>query len=140
MPLRSGGWCPHVQLPVREAWCQVPSRQCSLFSRFRWGTEGLASQAVGAGAPRAQIRGPGQVVWSWGVVAAAVSCWAMLRWLQDFLLPSQACQDDNNRLVYEILFEDLDRNGDGVVDILELREGLKHWSSSFGIDPEKVSH
>ncbi|XP_052034480.1 calcium-binding mitochondrial carrier protein SCaMC-1-like [Apodemus sylvaticus] len=61
----------------------------------------------------------------------------MLRWLQDFLLPSQACQDDNNRLVYEILFEDLDRNGDGVVDILELREGLKHWSSSFGIDPEK---
>lgn len=64
----------------------------------------------------------------------------MLRWLQDFLLPSGACQGDYDRLAYEILFEDLDRNGDGVVDILELRDGLKHWSSSFGTDQEQVSH
>ncbi|XP_034356513.1 mitochondrial adenyl nucleotide antiporter SLC25A24-like [Arvicanthis niloticus] len=61
----------------------------------------------------------------------------MLRWLQDFLLPSEACQGDYDRLAYEILFEDLDRNGDGVVDISELRDGLKHWSSSFGVDPEQ---
>ncbi|XP_021052087.1 calcium-binding mitochondrial carrier protein SCaMC-1-like isoform X2 [Mus pahari] len=61
----------------------------------------------------------------------------MLHWLQDFLLPSGACQGDYNRLAYEVLFEDLDRNGDGVVDITELRDGLKHWSSSFSGDTEK---
>ncbi|XP_031231085.1 calcium-binding mitochondrial carrier protein SCaMC-1-like isoform X4 [Mastomys coucha] len=60
----------------------------------------------------------------------------MLRWLQDFLLLSEACQDFNH-LTYEILFEDLDHNGDGVVDILELSDGLKYWSSSVGEDPEK---
>lgn len=80
------------------------------------------------------------MVWASRVVVAAISCWVMLRWLQDFLLPSEACQGDYDRLAYEILFEDLDRNGDGVVDISELRDGLKHWSSSFGVDPEQVSH
>jgi|UniRef100_E0CY52 solute carrier family 25 phosphate transporter 23/24/25/41 len=64
----------------------------------------------------------------------------MLRRLQDFLLPSEACQNDYNRLAYEVLFEDLDHNGDGVVDITELRDGLKHWNSSFSEDTEKVSH
>ncbi|XP_052587715.1 calcium-binding mitochondrial carrier protein SCaMC-1 isoform X6 [Peromyscus californicus insignis] len=61
----------------------------------------------------------------------------MLRWLRGFVLPPAACQSDYDRLAYEILFEDLDRNGDGVVDILELRDGLHNWSSSFGSNSEK---
>ncbi|XP_051021712.1 calcium-binding mitochondrial carrier protein SCaMC-1-like [Acomys russatus] len=61
----------------------------------------------------------------------------MLRWLRGFVLPPAACQSNMHNIAYEILFEDLDRNGDGVVDILELREGLKHWSAAFGSDSEK---
>ncbi|XP_045672996.1 calcium-binding mitochondrial carrier protein SCaMC-1-like [Phyllostomus hastatus] len=61
----------------------------------------------------------------------------MLRWLRGFVLPSAACQEDEDYFNYEILFQDLDRNGDGVVDIIELREGLKNWSSSFGLQSEK---
>lgn len=62
----------------------------------------------------------------------------MLRWLRGFVLPTAACQDDEDYLHYEILFHDLDRNGDGVVDIIELQEGLKNWSSTFGLHSEKV--
>ncbi|XP_032752546.1 calcium-binding mitochondrial carrier protein SCaMC-1-like [Rattus rattus] len=61
----------------------------------------------------------------------------MLSWLQDVLWPSKAPKSDYDDLVFEILFEDLDRNGDGVVDITELRDGLEHWNSYFGKDPEK---
>lgn len=64
----------------------------------------------------------------------------MLRWLQDFLRPSEEWQSDYDYVAYKILFEDLDHNKDGVLDVLELGEGLKNWSSSFGVDPEKVSH
>lgn len=64
----------------------------------------------------------------------------MLRWLRGFVLPSAACLSDNDRFAFEILFEELDHNGDGVVDIFELRDGLKHWSALFGRDSEKVSH
>ncbi|XP_032947901.1 calcium-binding mitochondrial carrier protein SCaMC-1-like isoform X3 [Rhinolophus ferrumequinum] len=62
---------------------------------------------------------------------------AMLRWLRGFVLPTAACQDDEDYFNYGILFQDLDRNGDGVVDIIELREGLKNWSSTFGMHSEK---
>lgn len=72
------------------------------------------------------------------VVAAAAR--VMLCWLRDFVLPPAACQSSYSQLVYEILFEDLDRNGDGVVDIVELREGLRNWNSAFDSDSEKVSH
>ncbi|XP_066208738.1 mitochondrial adenyl nucleotide antiporter SLC25A24-like [Saccopteryx leptura] len=63
----------------------------------------------------------------------------MLRWLRGFVLPTAACQDDNEEDLfnYEILFRDLDRNGDGVVDITELQEGLKNWTSTFGLQSEK---
>ncbi|XP_004637008.2 calcium-binding mitochondrial carrier protein SCaMC-1 [Octodon degus] len=62
---------------------------------------------------------------------------AMLRWLRGFVLPGATCQSDNDDyLRYQILFEDLDHNGDGVVDILELREGLKNWNSAFDPDSE----
>lgn len=64
----------------------------------------------------------------------------MLCWLRGFVLPPAACQSDFNRLAYEILFEDLDRNGDGVVDIVELRDGLRNWNSAFDSNSEKVSH
>ncbi|XP_037591759.1 calcium-binding mitochondrial carrier protein SCaMC-1-like isoform X2 [Cebus imitator] len=63
----------------------------------------------------------------------------MLRWLQDFLLEAVACQDDDDYLRYGILFEDLDRNGDGVVDIIELQEGLRNWSSAFYPNSDEVS-
>ncbi|XP_074174998.1 uncharacterized protein LOC109455135 isoform X1 [Rhinolophus sinicus] len=62
---------------------------------------------------------------------------AMLRWLRGFVLPAAAGQDDEDYFNYGILFQDLDRNGDGVVDITELREGLKNWSSTFGMHSEK---
>lgn len=65
---------------------------------------------------------------------------AMLRRLRGFVLPTAACQEEEEEdtFPYEILFQDLDRNGDGVVDIAELREGLKNWSSTFGMESEKV--
>ncbi|KAK1328871.1 hypothetical protein QTO34_011041 [Cnephaeus nilssonii] len=64
---------------------------------------------------------------------------AMLRRLRGFVLPTAACQEEEEEdtFPYEILFQDLDRNGDGVVDIAELREGLKNWSSTFGMESEK---
>ncbi|XP_055474150.1 calcium-binding mitochondrial carrier protein SCaMC-1-like [Psammomys obesus] len=61
----------------------------------------------------------------------------MLRWLQDFLSPPEVWQSDYDYVAYQILFDDLDHNKDGVLDVLELAEGLKNWSSSFGVDPEK---
>uniref|UniRef100_A0A8D2APX7 Mitochondrial adenyl nucleotide antiporter SLC25A24 n=1 Tax=Sciurus vulgaris TaxID=55149 RepID=A0A8D2APX7_SCIVU len=61
----------------------------------------------------------------------------MLRWLRGFVLPTAACLSEDDYFRYQVLFEDLDRNGDGVVDIMELKEGLKNWSSSFGLNSEK---
>ncbi|XP_026340457.1 mitochondrial adenyl nucleotide antiporter SLC25A24-like [Ursus arctos] len=60
----------------------------------------------------------------------------MLRWLRGFVLPTVACQEDNDYFGYEILFQDLDRDGNGLVDIVELQEGLKNWGSSFGPNSE----
>ncbi|XP_066897184.1 mitochondrial adenyl nucleotide antiporter SLC25A24-like isoform X2 [Kogia breviceps] len=64
----------------------------------------------------------------------------MLRWLRGFVSPAATCHtDDDDYFRYKILFQDLDHNGDGVVDIMELQEGLKNWSSSFGLHSEKVT-
>ncbi|EPY84690.1 hypothetical protein CB1_000459008 [Camelus ferus] len=63
----------------------------------------------------------------------------MLRWLRGFVLPTATCHSDEDYFQYEMLFQDLDHDGNGVLDIVELREGLKNWSSSFGLHPEKVS-
>uniref|UniRef100_A0A7N5JL13 EF-hand domain-containing protein n=1 Tax=Ailuropoda melanoleuca TaxID=9646 RepID=A0A7N5JL13_AILME len=60
----------------------------------------------------------------------------MLRWLRGFVLPAVACQEDDDYFSYEILFQDLDRDGNGLVDIVELQEGLKNWGSSFGPNSE----
>ncbi|ELR59585.1 hypothetical protein M91_01647, partial [Bos mutus] len=49
-----------------------------------------------------------------------------------FVLPPASCHtDEEDYLHYKNLFQDLDHNGDGVVDILELQEGLKNWNPSF---------
>lgn len=64
---------------------------------------------------------------------------AMPRWLRGFVLPGVACQKDEDDLRYEMLFQDLDSDGDGLVDIVELQEGLKNWSLSSGQNSEKVS-
>ncbi|KAB1273712.1 Calcium-binding mitochondrial carrier protein SCaMC-1 [Camelus dromedarius] len=61
----------------------------------------------------------------------------MLRWLRGFVLPTATCHSDEDYFQYEMLFQDLDHDGNGVLDIVELREGLKNWSSSFGLHPEK---
>lgn len=76
--------------------------------------------ALGAGPPPASTRG------------------ALRRRVWGFVLPTAACQEDEDVFPYKILFQDLDRNGDGVVDITELREGLRNWSSTFGLQSEKV--
>ncbi|XDC69428.1 hypothetical protein R6Z07F_000601 [Ovis aries] len=56
----------------------------------------------------------------------------MLRWLRGFVLPAASCHtDEEDHLHYKNLFQYLDHNGDGVVDILELQEGLKNWNPSF---------
>ncbi|XP_035583949.1 LOW QUALITY PROTEIN: calcium-binding mitochondrial carrier protein SCaMC-1-like [Zalophus californianus] len=65
----------------------------------------------------------------------------MLRWLRGFVLPAVASQEDekyvySDPLRYKILFQDLDRDGNGLVDIVELQEGLKNWGSSFGLNSE----
>lgn len=65
--------------------------------------------------------------------------WTMLRWLRGFVPPETACQEDDDSFRYESLFRDLDRHEDGVVDIVELQEGLKNWSSSFDLYSETVS-
>ena len=62
----------------------------------------------------------------------------MLRWLRGFVLPAAACQDAEPPTRYETLFYKLDRNGDGVVDICELQEGLKSLGIPLGQDAEEV--
>uniref|UniRef100_A0A8D1S1U6 EF-hand domain-containing protein n=1 Tax=Sus scrofa TaxID=9823 RepID=A0A8D1S1U6_PIG len=62
----------------------------------------------------------------------------MLRWLRGFVLPAAACQDAEPPTRYETLFQKLDRNGDGVVDIRELQEGLKSLGIPLGQDAEEV--
>lgn len=62
----------------------------------------------------------------------------MLRWLRGVVLPAAACQDAEPPTRYETLFHKLDRNGDGVVDICELQEGLKSLGIPLGQDAEEV--
>ncbi|KAK2106941.1 hypothetical protein P7K49_016455, partial [Saguinus oedipus] len=69
---------------------------------------------------------------------AAGASGTMLRWLQGFVLPTGACQDAEPPTRYETLFRALDRNGDGVVDIGELQEGLKNLGIPLGQDAEEV--
>ncbi|XP_006866071.1 PREDICTED: calcium-binding mitochondrial carrier protein SCaMC-1-like [Chrysochloris asiatica] len=61
----------------------------------------------------------------------------MLCWLKGFVLPQAACQNRSYSL-YEALFEELDHNGDGVVDIVELQQGLKGLGSWFSVGSEQV--
>lgn len=62
----------------------------------------------------------------------------MLRWLRGWVLPAAACQDAGPPPRYETLFRQLDRNGDGVVDIGELQEGLRNLGIPLGQDAEEV--
>ncbi|XP_036199308.1 calcium-binding mitochondrial carrier protein SCaMC-1 [Myotis myotis] len=62
----------------------------------------------------------------------------MLRWLRGWVLPAAACQDAGPPPPrYETLFRQLDRNGDGVVDIGELQEGLRNLGIPLGQDAEE---
>lgn len=62
----------------------------------------------------------------------------MRRWLRSFVLPTAACQDAEPPTRYETLFRALDRNGDGVVDIGELQQGLQSLGIPLGQDAEEV--
>ncbi|XP_021513982.1 mitochondrial adenyl nucleotide antiporter SLC25A24 isoform X2 [Meriones unguiculatus] len=61
----------------------------------------------------------------------------MLRWLRASALPTAACHDGEPPTRYETLFRALDRNGDGVVDIRELQEGLRNLGIPLGQDAEE---
>ncbi|XP_063111305.1 mitochondrial adenyl nucleotide antiporter SLC25A24 isoform X2 [Cavia porcellus] len=61
----------------------------------------------------------------------------MLRWLRGSALPRAACQDAEPPTRYESLFRALDRNGDGVVDIGELQQGLQSLGIPLGQDAEE---
>ncbi|XP_055474136.1 calcium-binding mitochondrial carrier protein SCaMC-1 isoform X1 [Psammomys obesus] len=61
----------------------------------------------------------------------------MLRWLRASALPTAACHDAEPPTRYETLFRALDRNGDGVVDIRELQEGLRSLGIPLGQDAEE---
>uniref|UniRef100_A0A8C5XCL2 Mitochondrial adenyl nucleotide antiporter SLC25A24 n=1 Tax=Microcebus murinus TaxID=30608 RepID=A0A8C5XCL2_MICMU len=61
----------------------------------------------------------------------------MLRWLRGFVLPAAACQDAEPPTRYETLFQALDCNGDGVVDVGELQEGLRNLGIPLGQDAEE---
>lgn len=49
----------------------------------------------------------------------------MYRALRTFLLPGARCWDADSQRSYQDLFESLDANKDGKVDVAELRAGLK---------------
>ncbi|XP_037585029.1 uncharacterized protein LOC119467464 [Cebus imitator] len=68
---------------------------------------------------------------------AARASGSLLRWLRGFVLPTAACQEAEPPTRYETLFQALDRNGDGVVDIGELQEGLKNLGIPLGQDAEE---
>ncbi|XP_004689769.1 PREDICTED: calcium-binding mitochondrial carrier protein SCaMC-1 [Condylura cristata] len=61
----------------------------------------------------------------------------MLRWLRGFVLPTAACLEEDPRKRYETLFQKLDLNADGVVDIRELQEGLRSMGIPLGQDAEE---
>ncbi|XP_072500282.1 mitochondrial adenyl nucleotide antiporter SLC25A24-like isoform X3 [Notamacropus eugenii] len=56
----------------------------------------------------------------------------MLRWVRGFLLTARSNKEDESNRRYEHLFAQLDRNGDGKVDIVELQEGLGKLGFSVG--------
>lgn len=62
----------------------------------------------------------------------------MLGRLRGWALPAAACQDAGPPGRYESLFRQLDRNGDGVIDVGELREGLRSLGVPLGPDAEEV--
>lgn len=70
-------------------------------------------------------------------VCAYVCAGTMLRWLRAFVLPTAACHDAEPPTRYETLFRALDRNGDGVVDIGELQQGLQSLGIPLGQDAEE---
>lgn len=62
----------------------------------------------------------------------------MLGLLRGWALPAAACQDAGPPGRYQSLFRQLDSNEDGVIDIGELREGLRSRGIPLGPDAEEV--
>uniref|UniRef100_A0A7N4PUX7 EF-hand domain-containing protein n=3 Tax=Sarcophilus harrisii TaxID=9305 RepID=A0A7N4PUX7_SARHA len=67
---------------------------------------------------------------------------AMLRWMRGSLLNAQSDDEDEDQesnCRYENLFRQLDRDGNGKVDIIELQEGLRKLGISVGKDVQEMS-
>uniref|UniRef100_A0ABI7Y9V3 EF-hand domain-containing protein n=1 Tax=Felis catus TaxID=9685 RepID=A0ABI7Y9V3_FELCA len=116
--------------PRRAVVSEAPRRRAS--SRRRQ----VAQPEAGVGAGRAGRPHPGRE--ERRPNGPRLPARAMPRWLRGFVLPGVACQKDEDDLRYEMLFQDLDSDGDGLVDIVELQEGLKNWSLSSGQNSEKI--
>uniref|UniRef100_G3WUU9 EF-hand domain-containing protein n=1 Tax=Sarcophilus harrisii TaxID=9305 RepID=G3WUU9_SARHA len=66
----------------------------------------------------------------------------MLRWMRGSLLNAQSDDEDEDQesnCRYENLFRQLDRDGNGKVDIIELQEGLRKLGISVGKDVQEMS-
>jgi Ca2+-binding EF-hand superfamily protein len=52
-------------------------------------------------------------------------------------VPHEACLTEEDSFCFQSLFEGLGHNGDSLMGIMKLSEGLRNWSSSIEMSSEK---
>ncbi|XP_075396387.1 mitochondrial adenyl nucleotide antiporter SLC25A24-like [Tenrec ecaudatus] len=141
---RSGGWGESVSVPTR--WRSLPRlREGPLWEPARQLLRTHPRRLLGVVGVVGVVRAAGDwlravdVRPAFGAGGAQPSARrAMLRWLRGFVLPRATCQEDTSYSLYEALFQELDHNGDGVVDIMELQRGLKDLEAWFTTGSEQA--